>query len=132
MFLDGKKKGLLDEMRGEMQSASKDLQFEVAAQLRDEIHLLETLNLRGDLEANEQPEVFFVVDPKKGMKSLKKSLELTTYRVISKGSTSLTCRARRLLPAWFASSTAFLSSRGTRSFGSRQWPALTTLLRSKR
>src|SRR5208282_5058654 len=45
-FLEGKKKALLSEMRAEMETASKQLQFEEAARLRDEIHLLETLDQR--------------------------------------------------------------------------------------
>jgi excinuclease ABC subunit C len=74
-FLEGGKTKLLAELRDEMQGASKALEFEKAARLRDEIHLLETLNLRGDLETHEQPEVFFT-DPKKGLKSLKKALDM--------------------------------------------------------
>lgn len=74
-FLDGKKQRLLDEMRREMQEAAKALEFERAARLRDEIHALETLNLRGDLETHEQPEVFYL-DPKKGLAGLKKVLSL--------------------------------------------------------
>ena len=55
--------------------ASKELQFEKAARLRDEIKALETLNLRGDLAKHAQPEVFYV-DPRKGLKGLKKILKL--------------------------------------------------------
>ena len=55
-----------------MREASKALQFEKAARLRDEIKALETLNLRGDLAKHAQPEVFYV-DPRKGLKGLKKS-----------------------------------------------------------
>ena len=75
-FLEGKKHSLLDEMRREMATASKELQFEEAARLRDEIHLLETLNERGDLEKNVQPEVF-PIDPKRGIAGLQKVLHLT-------------------------------------------------------
>ena len=45
------------------------LRFEEAARLRDEIHLLETLNERGELDTHVQPEVF-PVDPKKGLAGL--------------------------------------------------------------
>ena len=55
--------------------ASKALQFEKAARLRDEIKALQNLNLRGDLAKHAQPEVFYV-DPRKGLKGLKKVLEL--------------------------------------------------------
>ncbi len=74
-FLEGKKQTLLDEMRAEMEAASKQLRFEEAARLRDEIHLLETLDQRGKLDKHVQPEVF-PVDPKKGLAGLQKVLHL--------------------------------------------------------
>jgi len=74
-FLEGKKQTLLDEMRAEMETASKQLRFEEAARLRDEIHLLETLDQRGKLDKHVQPEVF-PVDPKKGLAGLHKVLRL--------------------------------------------------------
>jgi excinuclease ABC subunit C len=75
MFLEGKKRQLIDEMKAEMEQASKSLLFEKAARLRDEIHLLETLDRRGELDEHVQPEVFFI-DPKKGLSGLKKVLKL--------------------------------------------------------
>jgi excinuclease ABC subunit C len=75
MFLDGKKHVVLEEMNQEMLAASKALEFEKAARLRDEIKALETLNLRGDLAKHAQPEVFYV-DPRKGLKGLKQILKL--------------------------------------------------------
>jgi len=66
---------LLADMRGEMQNAAKELRFEQAARLRDEIHLLETLDRRGELDTHAQPEVFYI-DPKKGLAGLKKVLKL--------------------------------------------------------
>ena len=75
MFLEGNKKRLLGEMREEMKSAAAALQFEKAARLRDEIHMLETLDERGELDTHVQPEVFFV-DPKKGLAGLQKVLHL--------------------------------------------------------
>ncbi|HEX3998467.1 MAG TPA: excinuclease ABC subunit UvrC [Pirellulales bacterium] len=75
MFLEGKKGALLEQMRGEMRAAAEALQFERAARLRDEIHLLETLDQRGDLDENAQPEVFYI-DPKKGLAGLRKILHL--------------------------------------------------------
>jgi excinuclease ABC subunit C len=74
-FLDGGKKRLLAEMHKDMLEASAKLEFERAARLRDEIRLLETLDQRGDLEENVQPEVF-LVDPKKGLAGLEKVLGL--------------------------------------------------------
>ena len=74
-FLEGKRKPLLKEMREEMQDAAKNLRYEMAARLRDEIQMLESLNERGDLEKHEQPEVFYI-DPKKGLAGLQKVLKL--------------------------------------------------------
>ena len=82
LFLDGKKDVVLSEMEEEMRAASKELKFEKAARLRDEIKALRTLNLRGDLAKHAQPEVFYV-DPRKGLKGLKKVLKLeSTPRTI--------------------------------------------------
>ncbi len=82
MFLDGDKGKLLAEMRAEMEAASAELKFEKAARIRDEIALLESLNLRGNLEEHAQPEAFYV-DPKKGLTGLKKVFKLQeTPRVI--------------------------------------------------
>lgn len=75
MFLEGKKQKLLREMNREMRAAAAELKFEQAARLRDEIHMLETLDERGELETHVQPEVFFV-DPKKGLTGLQKVLKL--------------------------------------------------------
>jgi|TARA_B100000530_G_scaffold238869_1_gene155505 excinuclease ABC subunit C len=75
LVLDGQKTKLLRDMKAEMKEASEQLQFEKAARLRDEIHLLETLDRRGNLEDHAQPEVFFT-DPKKGLAGLKKALGL--------------------------------------------------------
>ncbi len=75
-FLEGHKHSLLREMKAEMREAATALKFEVAARLRDEIQMLETLDQRGELETHVQPEVFFV-DPKKGLAGLEKVLKLT-------------------------------------------------------
>ncbi|MEO1495893.1 MAG: excinuclease ABC subunit UvrC [Planctomycetota bacterium] len=74
-FLEGGRTKLLREMNGEMEAASKELRFEKAARLRDEIRLLERLDERGELEEDVQPEVFYV-DPKKGLAGLQKVLGL--------------------------------------------------------
>jgi excinuclease ABC subunit C len=82
LFLDGKKDVVLAELEADMREASQAKQFEKAARLRDELQALRTLNLRGDLAKNAQPEVFYV-DPRKGLKGLKKVLELeSTPRTI--------------------------------------------------
>lgn len=75
LFLEGKKSSLLKQMREEMAAASKELRFERAARLRDEIRMLETLDERGELDTHAQPEVFYI-DPKKGLAGLKKVLKL--------------------------------------------------------
>ena len=81
-FLDGGKKRLLKEMQRDMQAASKSLDFERAAVLRDEIQMLDRLEERGELDTHAQPEVFYV-DPKKGLSGLRKVLGLKeTPRVI--------------------------------------------------
>jgi excinuclease ABC subunit C len=77
MFLEGDRKKLLDEMREEMNEASTALRYEQAARLRDEIHMLESLRERGELDKHEQPEVFYV-DPKKGLAGLQKIFKLET------------------------------------------------------
>ena len=72
----GNKTKLLREMKNEMLEASKDLQFEKAARLRDEIEMLESLDRRGELDTHVQPEVFHI-DPKKGLTGLRQVLKLS-------------------------------------------------------
>jgi excinuclease ABC subunit C len=75
-FLEGNRKQLIKEMREELAEAAKELRYEKAARLRDEIEMLGSLRERGELEKHEQPEVFFV-DPKKGLAGLQKVLKLS-------------------------------------------------------
>ena len=75
MFMKGNKKKLIKQMKEEMLAASKEMKFEEAAKLRDEIEMLESLDRRGELDTHAQPEVFFI-DPKKGLAGLKKVLKL--------------------------------------------------------
>ena len=75
-FLEGKKKTLLKEMHREMESAAKQRHYEQAARLRDEIHMLERLDQRGELDTHVQPEVF-PIDPKRGLAGLQKVLQLS-------------------------------------------------------
>ncbi len=74
-FLEGNKKTLIAEMRRDMAVAAKSLGYEEAAELRDEIDLLESLDRRGDLDIHAQPEAFHV-DPQKGLVGLQKVLHL--------------------------------------------------------
>jgi excinuclease ABC subunit C len=81
-FMEGGKKKLLKEMTDEMMAASKALDFERAAVLRDEINMLQRLEERGELDTHAQPEVFYV-DPQKGLTGLQRVLNLPeTPRVI--------------------------------------------------
>lgn len=77
-FLDGGKKTILKELEKEMLEASKDLQFERAARLRDEIKALNALGARAGKGQQEfwQPEAF-VHDPKQGIIELQQALGLT-------------------------------------------------------
>jgi excinuclease ABC subunit C len=76
MFLEGKKQALLEEMRQEMAAAAGERRYEAAARLRDEVHLLETLDRRGQIDKHAQPEVFYI-DPKKGLEGLRRVLKLS-------------------------------------------------------
>lgn len=71
LFLEGKKTRLFRELRAEMALSAKELKFEKAARIRDQIKALENLNLCGDLKQHAQPEVF-QVDPRRGLLGLKK------------------------------------------------------------
>jgi excinuclease ABC subunit C len=75
LFLDGKKDTLLDELRSGMQQAALELKYEKAARIRDELKSLESLSLRGNLEQDAQPEVFYI-DPKRGLRGLQKIFQL--------------------------------------------------------
>ncbi len=75
MVLDGKKERLIRKMEKDMLAASKALQFEKAASIRDDIKALRNLNLRGKVDKDVQPEVF-QIDPKKGLVALRKILGL--------------------------------------------------------
>src|SRR5579884_3009691 len=76
LVLEGKKNRLIREMEREMEEASKALQFERAARLRDDIAALQGLGQRGNVERDVQPEVF-PIDPKKGLVGLRKVLGLS-------------------------------------------------------
>jgi excinuclease ABC subunit C len=77
-FLDGDKKRVVANLEKEMLEASKSMQFERAARLRDEIKALNALGGRakkGD-EQFWQPESF-VTNPREGMVELQSALGLT-------------------------------------------------------
>jgi excinuclease ABC subunit C len=76
-FLDGDHKAVLKQMTGEMEEAAKNLEFERAARLRDEIRALQSLGHRARKGEQEywQPEAF-VTDPKEGITRLQEVLGL--------------------------------------------------------
>jgi excinuclease ABC subunit C len=76
-FLDGDKKSVLLAMEKEMLEASKDLNFERAARLRDELKALTALGNRASKGEQKywQPEAF-VTDPKEGIEKLQEALGL--------------------------------------------------------
>jgi excinuclease ABC subunit C len=76
-FLDGDKKAVLSAMETEMLEASKDLNFEKAGRLRDEIRALTALGQRGAKGEQEfwQPEAF-INHPQEGVAKLQDALGL--------------------------------------------------------
>jgi len=108
-FLDGGKNTLLREMREEMAAAARDLHFEEAARLRDEIEMIESLDDRGELETHVQPEVF-PIDPKRGLAGLQKVLHLEKRPRTIEGIDIAHIAATVSEPAMWAMSTACPSS----------------------
>ena len=68
-FLESKGSQIKRELTRQMETASKALQFEKAAELRDELKALEGLQRRGLVHEHLQPEVFFI-DPSEGLTEL--------------------------------------------------------------
>lgn len=85
-FLDGDKTQVIAQMEQEMIEASKEMQFERAAKLRDEIKALTGLSDRAKKGEQEfwQPEVF-VSSPKESVEKLRDVLELTELPRIIEG-----------------------------------------------
>ncbi|MDR2438827.1 MAG: excinuclease ABC subunit UvrC [Planctomycetaceae bacterium] len=74
-FLEGNKKSLLTDLQHEMREAAQERHYELAAELRDQIHHLETLDQRGKIDTDIQPELF-MIDPRRGVLGLKKIFKL--------------------------------------------------------
>jgi len=76
-FLEGDKKNLVAQMEKEMIQASRDLEFEKAAKLRDEVRALNALGARGGKGDQQfwQPEAF-VTDPRESVQKLQEALGL--------------------------------------------------------
>ncbi len=68
-FLTSKGSVMVRQLTLEMEAASKELRFEDAAKLRDQVAAIKSLRLSGDASEHLQPEVFFV-DPGKGLEKL--------------------------------------------------------------
>jgi excinuclease ABC subunit C len=74
-FLDGKKQRLIKDMLAEMKQAATERQYELAAELRDQISNLQTLDKRGEIDTHVQPEVF-MIDPRRGVSGLQRIFHL--------------------------------------------------------
>lgn len=74
-FLDSSRGDALKQMTAEMEAASAALEFETAAQLRDQIKALKSLAHRGKGAKVMQPELFFQ-DHQTGVRQLQEVLEL--------------------------------------------------------
>ncbi len=78
-FIESKRSVMLREMRQQMQRHAEAREFEKAAALRDQIQAIEKLDERGKRSAGWQPETeTFYVDPQRGLRSLQKTLDLST------------------------------------------------------
>ena len=65
MFLSGKKKKLINQLQDEMRAASKSMEFEKAAKLRDEIEMLNSLDRR-ESWIRTPSRKFFTLIPRRG------------------------------------------------------------------
>jgi len=75
-FLEGKRARLIRELAREMKALSKDLRYEEAARVRDQVQAIEALGRRGRVADHLQPEVFApTFDPSEGMAALAALLE---------------------------------------------------------
>lgn len=85
-FLDGSKKQVMEQLHRDMVQASKDLNFERAARLRDEIKALQGLSARAGKGQAEfwQPEVF-MTDAAEGTARLQEALGLSEPPSIIEG-----------------------------------------------
>ncbi|MCA9294452.1 MAG: excinuclease ABC subunit UvrC [Phycisphaerales bacterium] len=76
-FLGSKRSVMLREMTKEMEALAKDMKYEQAAAVRDQIRAIERLSDRATIAAGWQPETEVgYVDPKKGLRSLARTLGL--------------------------------------------------------
>lgn len=74
-FIGSKRSVMLRELRTEMEAFAEKLNFERAAQLRDQIRAIEKLSDRGTMGQQWQPEAEIgYIDPKAGLEALQKAL----------------------------------------------------------
>ncbi|GHT41588.1 UvrABC system protein C [Planctomycetales bacterium] len=73
--LEGKKKQILLELQTKMLNAAAEKKYETAAELRDQIRDLQTLDKHGNADSDMQPEAF-VIDPRRGVLGLQKIFKL--------------------------------------------------------
>jgi excinuclease ABC subunit C len=70
-FLEGSRTQVVRDLTREMKGLARNLRFEEAAGVRDQLRAIEALGARGRIEENLQPEVFApTFDPAEGMKAL--------------------------------------------------------------
>jgi excinuclease ABC subunit C len=76
-FLESKGTQLRRQLSEQIRKAAEKLDFERAAGLRDELRALESLQRRGLVHDDMQPELFYV-DPAEGLERLARALDLET------------------------------------------------------
>jgi len=70
-FIEGSRREVVRDLVREMKHLAKNLRFEDAAAVRDQLRAIEALSRRGRLSENLQPEVFApTFDPTEGLKAL--------------------------------------------------------------
>ncbi|MDR2392346.1 MAG: excinuclease ABC subunit UvrC [Planctomycetota bacterium] len=74
-FLCGQKRDLVEDLRRDMDAAAKELRFEEAAELRDIVHSLATINRHPDIDESLAP-FNPGTDPEKGLEALRTALDL--------------------------------------------------------
>jgi excinuclease ABC subunit C len=74
-FLGGSRAQVVKDLMREMKHLSRNLQYEEAAAVRDQLRAIESLGRRGRLDEHLQPEVFApTFDPVQGLKALEERL----------------------------------------------------------
>jgi excinuclease ABC subunit C len=78
-FLEGSRAQVVRDLAREMKYLAKNLRFEEAAAIRDQLRAIESLGRRGSIEDNLQPEVFApTFDPAEGLKAMAELLGAAT------------------------------------------------------